>query len=186
MKWLRYGALALVGLIVLAVLVLLGLGMRKDAGRIAGSIEIARPPQEVWIWVTEPEKLKSWVGWLVEVRRLTPPPDGVGSKAMWVMEDRNNNNERVEVTDEVVEYDPPRRLKVRLSSAMGFDGDGVFILTDLGNGQTRFEQGGEYRFQHWLAKLFLPLIMHSARSKGAEDLHRLKSKIEESPAIGIR
>ena len=182
MKWLRYGALALVGLIALAVLVLLALGQRKDAGRITNSIEIGRPAQDIWPWLTEPEKLKLWVGWLIEVRALTPPPHGVGSKAMWVMEDRNNNNERVEVTDEVVEYDPPRRIKVRLTSAMGFDGEGVFKLTDLGNGRTQFEQAGEYRFTSWLAKLFLPMIMHSARSKAAEDIQRLKSKVEESPA----
>ncbi len=180
MKWLRYGALALVGLIALVVLVLLALGQSKDAGRLTGSIEISRSPQELWPWLTEPEKMKSWIGWLVEVRRLTPPPDGVGSKAVWVMEDHNNNNERMEITDEVVEYDPPRRIKVRFSSALGFDGDGVFSLTDLGNGRTRVDQIGEYRFHQWLTKLMLPLIMHSAGSKAVEDMQRLKSKAEES------
>ena len=110
------------------------------------------------------------------------PKSGVGSKALWVMEDRDHNNQKMEIADEVVEYDPPRRIKVRFSSAEGFDGDGVFTLTDLGNGRTRVDQVGEYRFHQWMAKLFLPLIMHSAGSKAVEDMQRLKSKVEESRA----
>jgi uncharacterized protein YndB with AHSA1/START domain len=180
MRWLRNGALALAGLIVLAVSVLLGLGMRKDAGTIAGSIEIARPPKDIWPWLTEPERMKTWIGWLVEVRELTPPPHGVGSMAVWVMEDRHNNNEKMEISDEVVEYEPPRRIRVRFSSARMFDGEGAFTLTELGNGRTRVDQVGEYRFHHWLSRLFLPLIVHSAGAKALEDMERLKSKVEES------
>lgn len=182
MKWLRYGALTLAALIVLAMLVLLALGQRQDANRLAGSIEIARPPKDIWPWLTEPEKMKSWIGWLVEVRRLTPPPDGVGSKAVWVMEDRNNHNEKMEIADEVVEYDPPRRIKVRFSSVEGFDGEGVFTLTELGNRRTRVDQVGEYRFHQWWVKLLVPMIMPSARTKAVEDMQRLKMKIEESRA----
>lgn len=180
MKWLRYGALTLVLLIVLAAVVLLVWGMAPDARRLTAAVDVARSPQDTWQWLTEPEKLKSWVSWLVEIRVLTPPPHGVGSKTVWVMEDHNNNNQKMEMIEELTEYDPPRKLNVRVSAPMGFHGEVSFALTDLGNGHTRVVQASSFQFEHWLAKLFTPLIMRSAQTKAVEDMQRLKSKMEAS------
>ena len=182
MKWLRYSALTLVSLIVLAVLGLLVWGMFTDSRRLSVSADIARPVQDVWPWITEPEKLKSWVAWLVEIRTLTPPPHGVGSKTIWVMEDRNYNNQKMEMTEELIEYNPPRSLKVRVTAALGFSGEVSFLLTDLGNGKTRAVQTSSFQFDKWWAKLLTPLIMQSAQKKAIEDIGRLKSKAEASPA----
>ena len=49
-----------------AVVVLLAIS--KDQSRLDATIEIARPPDVVFAWVTEPARVKQWLGWLVEIR----------------------------------------------------------------------------------------------------------------------
>jgi len=81
MKW----ALRIGGTIV-AVLVVAAAGLwiasnRRDAGRMRASVEIERAPEEIWPWITEPEQLTQWVGWLAEVRPDTTTPDeGIGHR----------------------------------------------------------------------------------------------------------
>ena len=178
MKWLRYSALTLVSLIVLAIAGLLVWGMFPDSRRLVVSVDVARPVQDVWPWITEPEKLKSWVAWLVEIRVLTPPPHGVGSKTVWVMQERNY--QKMEMTEELTEYNPPHNLKVRVSAPLGFSGEVSFELTDLGNGNTRALQSSSFQFDKWWARLLTPLIIQSAHKKAVEDMQRLKSKAEAS------
>jgi len=60
-----------------AVVTLLILGQRKDAGHMHGSIEIAASPQQLFPWLVEGDKLKQWVSWLVEVRVPDPTVHGV-------------------------------------------------------------------------------------------------------------
>jgi len=180
MKWLRYSALALVSLIVLAVVILLGLSTRESSKVMVASVEIARPPAEVWPWLTETEKLKAWIGWLKEVRPLTPPPDRVGSRSVWVMEDQNNNGQKMEMTDELLEYDPPRRLKVSIRSDEGFSGEALYTLEDLGNGRTLLTQRSSFVFDKWFFKLLSPLIMGSAQKKAAADMQTMKARVESA------
>jgi len=119
--------------------------------------------------LTEPEKLKAWVGWLVEVRRE-------GDREIWVVEDRNNGNARMEI----VAYDmreEPGRLFAKLKVDGSFHGWNEYRLTDLG-GRTRLEMSGEYEYEHWFAKLLEPIITREATKKQDEDLARLKGLVE--------
>jgi len=47
---------------------------RRDAGRMRASVEIERAPEEIWPWITEPEQLPQWVGWLAVVKPDTTSP----------------------------------------------------------------------------------------------------------------
>ncbi len=181
MKWLRYGALSLAGLILLAFLILFVLSSQKDASTLRASVEIARTPQQLAPWLEDPEKIKQWVSWLKEIRRLTPPPHGVGTKEVWVMEDRNNNNQTMELKCEVIAFEPLRRAKVRITAAEGFTGISEFITTDLGNGHTRFDQIGEYTFDSAFVRLMTPIVMRSAAAKALADMQTLKAKVEAAP-----
>jgi len=169
-----------VGLIVIALVTLLVMSSRPDADRMAGSIDIAKPPQTVWAYVEEPDKLKSWISWVVEVRDETPGRRGVGSRYVLVMEDRNNGNMRVNIASEVVAYEECKKETLRLSVPGMFSGEGTYALQDLGNGQTRLTQESTYHFDNWFARLMAPLVMSEARKKMVEDLQRLKSLAEKS------
>lgn len=106
----------------------------------------------------------------------------MGTREVWVMEDRNNNNALMEITGEVTAVEENRYVEVKLSSAKLFDGVASYRLTDLGNGRTRMESAGKYYFKSAFATLMTPLVMPSAKKKMDNDLGKLKSLIEAEPA----
>ena len=182
MKWLAWGVAGLLGLVLVMVGVLWVLGRRGEAGRVQASIDVDRPPAEVWEWITEPKKEKAWVSWLVEVK--ADGPVQVGSHQVWVMEDRNNSNERVEIGSVATAVEPGHRLDVRLSAPGMFTGDAVYTLRDLGHGRTGLAVDSRYRYDMAFARLMEPLITPSAKKKFVEDLARLKTLAESAPPEG--
>ena len=183
MKWVKLGALAVVGFLALAVVVLLILGRRESAGRLQGAIEIDRPPSEVFAWITQKDKLTRWVGWLVDVRENGPL--GKGARRVWVMDDPNMK-QTIEIIADVEAYDPPRGLRLHTSMAGGFDGTNTYTLVDLGQGRTRLEADSRFQFQHWVVRLLKPIVAHQARRKMHNDLARLKSLAEAEPRLAHR
>jgi uncharacterized membrane protein len=161
-----------VGIVALAAAILLGLGMRPGAGTIKASIEIGRSPDQVWPWLHDPDKLKTWVSWLLEVRQQTE------TRQIWVMEDRNNGNARMEIFCDFTTNEKPKRMVVDVNSLGGFEGETVFTLTSQGATRTKLEQSSTYRFHHWFAKLMTPVIAYSAQRKLADDLTQLKAELE--------
>ena len=178
MKWLLYGLLGVVGVVMLAILVLLMLGGARGESRLQATIEIARPASVVFDWITDPLRVQSWVGWLVEIQSLTPGDPAVGSREVWVMEDRNNNNQRMEIASEIISLEKDRSLSARLRAPGGFEGTVSYALEPLGSGHTRLQYVGDYKYEHWLAKLLEPIIARSAQQKLEEDLARLKQLAE--------
>jgi hypothetical protein len=178
MRWLLYGVAAIAGIVMLAVIVLLMLGGFRGESRLQATIEIARPAPVVLDWITEPSRVQSWVGWLIEIQPLTPGEPAVGSRELWVMEDRNNNNQRMEIESEVTSLDHGRALTARVHSAGGFDGTVSYALEPMSADRTRLQYLADYKFEHWLAKLLEPVISRSAQQKLEEDLARLKQLAE--------
>lgn len=178
MKWLLYALAGVGGLLVMCVIVLLFLGGFRGESRLVASIDIARPPGTVFAWVSKPEKLKSWVGWLIDVRDLTPNQTGVGARQVWVMEDRNNNNQRMDIASEVIRHDQDRVLEAKVSAAAGFTGEVRYELEPMNANKTKLTYRAHYKFDHWLAKLLEPVISRSAQQKLEEDLQRLKQQVE--------
>jgi uncharacterized protein YndB with AHSA1/START domain len=171
MKWVIRILGGLAGLLLLGVVVLFAMSHRATAGKMENSIELNAPPERVWAWVTEPDKLTQWVSWLVEVR-------GPRQQCVWVMRDENNGGRLMEIHSTVVEDTPPHRFRARLSAAEGFDGDATYEISDLGSGRTRLDIQAAYTFSHWFARLMEPVIMPSAGKKMVGDLARRKSKVE--------
>ena len=132
----------------------------------------------VFTWITEPARMKSWVGWLIDVQSMTPGTEGVGARQVWVMEDRNNNNQRMDIQSEVTRYEPDRLLEAKLSAPMGIHGHGHLRDPAARRQSLEPEVPGTYKFDHWLAKLLEPIISRSAQQKLEEDLTRLKTMAE--------
>jgi uncharacterized protein YndB with AHSA1/START domain len=129
MKWLKYGLMGIVGVVALAVVVLLVMGQRADAGVTRSVVEVNRPPEMVWAWMEEPEKFKQWVSWTVKVE--DSGPKGVGAVRRTTMSDPNMDNQLV-VLDAVTRvYEPHNRIQISMDSPLGFTGTVDYTLEDL-------------------------------------------------------
>jgi uncharacterized protein YndB with AHSA1/START domain len=181
MRWLLYALSAVGGLLVICIVVLLFLGGGRGEGRHVASIDIAKPPGTVFTWVSRPEKLKAWVSWMVDAQDLTPNQTGVGARHVWVMEDRNNNNARMDIESEITRYEPDRVLETKVAAREGFTGDVRYELEPMDANRTRLTYRATFKYEHWLAKLLEPVISRSAQQKLEDDMRRLKQQVEAAP-----
>lgn len=184
MKWIvRIGG-TLLTVVAVCVLGLWIASNRRDAGRMRGSIDIERPPDEVWAWMTEPVKLTQWVGWLTEVRPdSTTPREGIGHRETWIMDDPRMK-QKLQVPGTITLWEPPNQMGVHIDAPGMFDGDVFYKVTDLGNGRTRVEQDARFHYADKLAALMEPMVTPEAMRKMVDDMHRLKSKLEAQPFPG--
>jgi uncharacterized protein YndB with AHSA1/START domain len=89
------------------------------------TVEISRPPDEVFAFVTDPAKLSAWQD-AEEVVQLTEGPVRAGTRFREVH--KAMGRRRVELT-EVVEYDPGRLFHIRVVEGPPIDGRWVFAPT---------------------------------------------------------
>lgn len=142
---------------------------------IVESIEISRPPDDVFSYATDPSALPEWQESLVSVRPAGDEPVGVGSR--FVMTRRVGSRER-DMTMELAELERPRRWVAR-----GIDGP-IRALVDgtiepLGGGERSrvtialdFEGRG-------MGRLLVPLVVRrQARAELPRNLQRLKERLE--------
>lgn len=179
MRWIVGLVATLFGLIVLTVLVLFAMGLRPGAGHMETTIDIDRPAAEVFAWLSEPEKMKQWVGWLAAVERADPGPLRVGSKETWVMDDPSIK-ERMRIPAEVIALEENRLLRVRITYPQAFEGTAEYRLEELDGGVTRLHGAADFRYTGFLPRLMEPLITPQAQKKQDADLARLKQRIEMS------
>jgi uncharacterized protein YndB with AHSA1/START domain len=181
MKWI---VRILGGLVVVLAIFVVGLWIasnRRDAGRMRGNIEIARPPEQVWAWMNEPAKLTQWVGWLSEVKPdSTTPPEGIGHREVWIMDDPHLQ-EKLRIPGTITLWDPPTQMGVHIDAPGMFVGDVLYTLTALANGGTKVEQDGRFRYVDRFAALMEPMVTPDAMRKMVDDMRRLKLKVEAEP-----
>lgn len=178
MKWLIRIAAAFAVLLVAAVAVLALMGQREGANRLEAAITIARPPQAVWPFLYEEEKLKQWVSWLEEAKPSAEP--AVGKRGTWVMRDQNSGGQLIKIESLVTAAEPARLLAVSLTGP-GFTGEGVyrFIAAGADGQSTRLETRQTYRFDQWFVRLLAPVVLPAAAEKTSRDLERLKVAVEK-------
>jgi uncharacterized protein YndB with AHSA1/START domain len=92
------------------------------------SIQIARSPEEVFAYLTDPSKLSTWQD-AEEVVELTPGPRGPGTRLREVH--KALGRRRVEITEFVV-YEPGRRFDTRVIDGPPVDGRWDFEPTGGG------------------------------------------------------
>lgn len=175
MIWLTRIAAVLGGLIALSVLTLLVLGQFESWRRLEASIEIARPPVQVWPFLYEEAKLKQWVTWLVEAKPSAEPTPG--ARGRWTMRDENNGGALMNIDSVVTAVEPARRLAVDLDVTGTFTGQGEYELQPVANG-TRVITRQRYTFNHWFPRLMMPLVTVAAGRKLRSDLALMKKAVE--------
>jgi len=120
--------------------------------RVERSARIEAPPDEVFAYLSDLEKLSEWQAGVVSARRTSEGEMGVGATALVTREVVGN---RVEAPLTITEHDPPRRLAigsevsgVKAHATLDFepseDGEATdltFAMEIRGSGFTGFIEG---------------------------------------------
>jgi uncharacterized protein YndB with AHSA1/START domain len=142
---------------------------------IVSSIEIARPPEEVFSYVTDPLRLAEWQESVVSTRMEGSGPAGVGSRVAVVR--RIGRRERT-MTSELAELNPPRSWAVRgVDGPVRGDVKGTIEPID-GGARSRVTIELDLR-GHGIGKLLVPLVVRpQARKEMPRNVRNLKERLE--------
>jgi uncharacterized protein YndB with AHSA1/START domain len=136
---------------------------------------VARPPEEVFAYATDPARFAEWQQGVISGHMDGHEPHTVGDKCMTTR--RIGGADRL-VTSEVTHVDPPRSWGVR-----GLDGP---IRASVGVTVTPVNDGLSSRIEieldftgHGIGKLLVPLIVRpNARKEMSANIARLKQQLE--------
>jgi carbon monoxide dehydrogenase subunit G len=140
--------------------------------RYEQSIEIERPPSEVFAFLAEPDNLPRWQPAVTEVA-ATPP--GQLSGGARLTEARTFLGVRIRSTLEVTAFEPDHRLD--LTTVEGPARFGVSHRLEPTNGGTRVTIAGEGEPGSAL-RLAGPLLRRAVERQARDDLRRLKRLLE--------
>jgi carbon monoxide dehydrogenase subunit G len=134
------------------------------------SINISRPPEEVFPWLLEDDKVPRWTSDLdrYEVRG----PLGVGGHAVQTLSLAGGLTLDLEIT----RYDPPRGAETRFESN-GVKLTSAYELAPNGAG-TRLTQTLDAKAGGITARMLIPVVQGRLEKKLATDLGRLKGVLE--------
>jgi uncharacterized protein YndB with AHSA1/START domain len=142
---------------------------------IVASIEIARRPEDVFSYVTDPSRLTEWQESVVSVRLEDTGPFREGSRA--VITRRVGRREQA-MTGELSELDPPRSWAVR-----GIDG---LVRGTVKGTIEPLDDGARSRVTialdfegHGIGKLLIPLVVRrQAQREAPRNQQKLKELLE--------
>jgi carbon monoxide dehydrogenase subunit G len=135
------------------------------------SVEIPRPPEEVFPWLLEEDKVPRWTSHLESYTAL----DGAlrtGARVRQVLE---VSGRRIDVELELTEYDPPRGAETRFSTN-GIEVINGYALEPSGTG-TRLTQSVDAKPSGLTARMLVPVIQPRLEEKLTQDLERLRVEL---------
>jgi uncharacterized protein YndB with AHSA1/START domain len=141
--------------------------------RIEESVEIDRPPEEVFAYVADPEHLPEWSGIVQEVRKEGQGQPQEGDRFTTAAKFLGR---RFETPMEVVAHEPPRRHSDR-STGGPFEQEYTFIVEETEGGGTRLTQVAEGEPAGFF-RLVGPLLEMAGRRQFRADLENLKALLE--------
>jgi len=144
---------------------------------INSSVEINRPPAEVFAYLDEVERHGEWQPDIVSTKKETEGPVGVGTR---VTNTRRVPGGRRPITYEITEHDPPRRSVFR-----GVNGpvrpQGTVTVEPLDDGtRSRVSLQFDLVGHGLLGKLFAPMARRQASRTIPRDQQNLKQKLESA------
>jgi uncharacterized protein YndB with AHSA1/START domain len=140
---------------------------------VTHSVTIDRPVEVVFDYLADNDNVTRWKKGLVEVRRTSEGPPGVGTTEVHVSEFLGR---RSEVGHEITEYEPGRLMAFKTTSGP-FPATGRFILDGAGGGtRLTIETEGE---AHGVYALLGPLLAWLSKRQLQRDFGLLKARLEE-------
>jgi uncharacterized membrane protein len=142
--------------------------------KITDSIEIARPPEDVFAYLDDLERHGEWQSQIVSSHRETDGPTRVGTRATDV---RKVPGREQSVTYEITEHDPPRKTSFR-----GTNGPvrpvGTVTVEPAGEGRSKVTLELELQGHGLLGLIVAPMARSQARKLVPDDQKRLKERLE--------
>ena len=138
-------------------------------------VDIARPREAVWAFITDPARSPDWIDEFVESHQVSPGEPRVGTVVSYTIEPGPRTG-----TMEVTEWDPPRR--------MAFEGPPLRSMGGAGRPRGSFELSEGPAGTHLvctfrpellgLAVLLTPYMRRWLRRQRAADALKLKAILE--------
>jgi uncharacterized protein YndB with AHSA1/START domain len=134
------------------------------------SVDVSRPPTEVFPWLLEEDKVPRWTGDLEGYE--VAGPLGAGAHAVQRLSLAGGLVLRMEITS----YDPPR------GASTAFETNGVrvtsaYVLEPSGTG-TRLTQTLDAKASGLTARMLIPIVQGRLEGKLKTDLDRLREVLE--------
>jgi carbon monoxide dehydrogenase subunit G len=136
------------------------------------TVEIPRPPAEVFPWLLEADKVPQWTGNLESYEQIGDGALGRGSRVRQVLE---ISGRRIDVEMEITAYEPPTGAETSFSTN-GIQVVNAYALEAAGAG-TRLTQAVEAKPSGLTARMLVPVIQPRLEEKLTQDLERLRSEL---------
>ena len=140
--------------------------------RFAHSVEIPRPPAEVFPWLLEESLVPRWTGHLKRYERVDGGELGRGSRVRQVLE---VSGRTIDVELEITGYEPPAGAQTRFSTN-GIEVVSSYALEAAASG-TRLTQSVEARPSGFAARMLVPVLQPRLEEKLTRDLERLREQL---------
>jgi uncharacterized protein YndB with AHSA1/START domain len=138
----------------------------------AHTVEIPRPPAEVFPWLLEEDKVPQWTGHLTRYEQLDGGELGLGSRVRQVLE---VSGRTIDVELEVTAYEPPSGAQTRFATN-GIQVVSSYALEAAGAG-TRLTQSLEAKPSGLTARMLVPVVQPRLEEKLTQDLERLREQL---------
>jgi carbon monoxide dehydrogenase subunit G len=136
------------------------------------SVEIPRPPAEVFPWLLDADKVPRWTSHLERYERVG---DGALARGSRVRQVLDVSGRRIDVELEITRYEPPHGAETRFSTN-GIDVVSGYALATAGAG-TRLTQTLEAKARSMSARFLVPVVQPRLESKLTDDLERLRKTL---------
>jgi len=141
---------------------------------VISQADIARPPENVFSYITDPARFNEWQAGVVSGHLDADGAPGVGAKCITT---RLIRGSKWTVTSEITEFGPPNKWAMK-----GIDGPirvDVTVTVDPREGGTQSHVTITADFHgHGTGKLYLPLVVRQARDEAPENCQKLKERLE--------
>ncbi len=142
---------------------------------IVESIEISRPPEDVFSYVADPTHHPEWIESVVSARREGDAPLAVGSR---VLVTRRVGPRELPTTEEMTELHPPRTWANRGVGGIPVIAIAKGTVEPLDDGKrSRVTISCEFQ-GHGLGKLLVPLLVRRLAKQLPRDEQKLKELLE--------
>jgi uncharacterized protein YndB with AHSA1/START domain len=136
------------------------------------SVTIPRPPEEVFPWLLEGDRVPQWTSNLERYE-----PEGAVGPGSTIHQRLGVGGQTFDVAMEVVRYQPPREAQTRFETN-GVDIEASYELAPDGTG-TRLTQVLEAKPRSLSARLIVPAVQPRLERKLIADLERLRSLLAD-------
>jgi carbon monoxide dehydrogenase subunit G len=134
------------------------------------SVDIGKPPEAVFPWLLEQDKVPQWTGDLQRYEQQGPLAQGARVKQVLDMAGG------LTLDLEITRYDPPRGAESRFSTN-GVNVVTAYTLEPTGAG-TRLTQTMDANASGLTARMLIPVVQGRLEKKVVQDLERLRGVLE--------